>query len=50
MEMIPYTRPAPLTLDQAIAGWLHEKHGHSESERTRQAYERTLESFRAALR
>src|SRR5258707_1219158 len=48
-DLIPYTRPAPLTLDQTIAGWLHEKHGHSESERTRQAYERTLESFRAVL-
>jgi integrase/recombinase XerD len=50
MEMIPYTRPAPLTLDQTVAGWLHEKHGHSESERTRQAYQSTLQSFRAALR
>jgi site-specific recombinase XerD len=38
-----------LSLDQLVRAWLHEKQGHSESRKTRQSYEETLRSFRAAL-
>jgi site-specific recombinase XerD len=38
-----------LSLDQLVIAWLHEKAGHSESQKTRHSYEDTLRSFRAAL-
>lgn len=41
--------PARVGLDQLVLAWLHEKQGHSESQKTRQSYEQTLRSFRAAL-
>lgn len=38
-----------MTLDQAIAGWLHEAEGKSDSKKTRSAYQDGLSSFRALL-
>ena len=38
-----------MSLDQCIIAWLDEKHGSSGSDKTRQAYEDTLRSFRALL-
>jgi site-specific recombinase XerD len=63
MELLPSPRraheigqvraPAPgaqvMSLDQAIAAWLDEKHGSSGSDKTYQAYSDTLQSFRALL-
>src|SRR5258708_16226405 len=63
MDIIPFTgftqevgqvvdadpRNQVMSLDQCIAAWLDEKHGSSGSDKTRQAYEDTLQSFRALL-
>lgn len=38
-----------ITIDQAIAAWVDAKRGKSGSEKTRKAYEETVESFRRAL-
>src|SRR6266705_1704634 len=47
------TIPTPTTLAQAldfaIAAWIHEKFGHTKSEKTRTAYNETITSFRQLL-
>jgi integrase/recombinase XerC len=47
--LVPYEMPPPLTLDECIVAWLHEKFGRSGSLRTRKTYQDTLNSFRDAL-
>jgi site-specific recombinase XerD len=44
-----YQAPECMTLEQAIAAWLDEKHGRSESAKTRHAYDVTLQLFQATL-
>lgn len=49
------TTPAPdprfvWSVDLAIKQWLHAKEQHTQSARTRDAYQKTLQEFRAALR
>jgi len=44
-----YQAPQVLNIDQAVIAWLDEKHGRSESHKTRHAYESTLHSFRSML-
>ena len=41
--------PSPMSIEQCIVAWLHEKAGRSESSKTRVAYHDTMEAFRAAL-
>ena len=48
-DLIAYQPPQVLNIDQAITAWLDEKHGRSESAKTRHAYETTLHSFRSTL-
>ncbi len=43
------TAPSPMSIEQCIVAWLHEKAGRSESSKTRIAYHDTMEAFRAAL-
>jgi len=44
-----YQAPERMTLEQAIAAWLDEKHGRSESAKTRHAYDATLQLFQMTL-
>ena len=46
-EIIQYTPPRHMTLDQSIRAWLDEK--RADSVRTAQAYEDTLNDFRNTL-
>ncbi len=48
-DLTVYQTPTTLSIDQAIIAWLNEKHGRSESHKTKHAYETTLHSFREAL-
>ncbi len=48
-DLTVYQGTPTFSIDQAVTAWLDEKHGRSESTKTRQAYETTLQSFRAML-
>ena len=39
----------PASLDFAIAAWIHEKFGHTKSEKTKSAYSETILAFRQVL-
>jgi hypothetical protein len=43
------TAPPPMSIEQCIVAWLHEKAERSESSKTRIAYHDTMEAFRTAL-
>ncbi len=44
-----YQSPTIMSVDEAIIAWLDEKHGRSESAKTRWAYDTTLADFRSNL-